>query len=109
MITTTVDLASFGELLRLWRLNAGLSLKGAAKRANKILEPTGRSLSYGTVQRYEVEDMSLSAMDSAFIVAITVACGHRVADLPSEVQEYIRSHEDLLRKSCFPLSHLVAA
>jgi transcriptional regulator with XRE-family HTH domain len=109
--TTTVEVkvSSFGEQLRLWRNHAGLTLKEAADRATEQLKGSGQSLSYGTVQRYEIAGRPLQSMRADYIVAITYGLGHHISELPPQVREYIESWSSLLRKPCFPLSTLVAA
>lgn len=109
--TTTVEVkvGSFGEQLRLWRNHAGLTLKETAERATAELRASKQSLSYGTVQRYEIAGRPLEAMRADYIVAITYGLGHHISELPPQVREYIESCSTLLRKPCFPLSTLVAA
>ena len=108
MTTMTVTTDDVGTLLRMWRAAADLTIEEVAAKASALLPPT-RPIGRETVRRYERGAFPAAGPDPVALAAIAIACGRRIAELPEDAKTDVELVSQLLRKSCFPLSRLVAA
>lgn len=98
MTTTTVSVTvgSVGELIRVWRSVADVSLKDLTQLVNDRLPQSDR-ISYQTLWRYERDEIKPSGGGVLILLAITEALGRKISELPIDVQDDINRVESLLR------------
>lgn len=91
----TVEVENLGEVLRMWRERSGLKLRGVADRASELL-PGTETVSHTTIGRYEGGFFPSDGPNPAYLVAITVALGHKMKELPEEYRECGSALVDLI-------------